>query len=526
MAVGTFYPGPEEAIRRARAAAAALADSRYPAIRRAVALRFSASMGLYATMPDDADRKQAERDLDAALALVKESAESDERNPFWNANWADTLNELTRGYRVLGVPAEAAHERVDAALAGVPDARGLRLFNRGNFWFGYGWEARTEAFAPDVPEGGFEALEKRLAIAREAFEEAWKVQPGSDETACRLMEIDKAVGGDRDTMELWFERALKANGDDRESCWSKLEWLDPKWHGSVEEMLAFGRACRDTKNSRTGITLLAADAHWRIAAKLGKYQRKYLALPEVWADIQSVYDEYLKHHPVDDVARSKYAVFSYLAGHHREAEVQFVALGDRLMQWRETPYVPLAQMKQNRTQNAEIVIGKRGDHTFPGWHFVAAQGDQGEWRVNIPVGAPHVEKPGLLGAEATHVWECSAGGVAYRIRVLELPPSLQKEGPERVLEAGRALVARELGAPPRNLRDTLLAARPTLEYDVDPPGTKPLRVRVKSIVLGNWFVELSVTASARDVNGREAREFFDSFAYQPRPQRSPEAVEP
>lgn len=519
--------GLEEAVQRARAAAQGLAASRYPAIRRAVALRFSASMALSGEDPGEENRKGAERDLDAALALLGESVAQDERNEFWETIWLDTLSELTRGYRTLGVPAEAAYERVDAGLARVADAKVLRLIYRGNFWYRYGWEARTQAFAPAVPAGGFDALEKRVAIAREAYEDAWKLQPGSGAVARELMDIDKSVGGDRATMELWFERAMKANGDDRAACWSKLDWLDPKWHGSYEDMLAFGRACRDTKNSRSGITLLVADAHFRIAGGFGgKKQNEYLASPEVWADIQPVYDEYLKHHPVDDVARSKFATLCYLSAHFREAEVQYVALGDRLTQWSEFPYVPLHQMKGNREHNAKIVMSKAGAIAFPGWHFVAGTNLDGEWRVNIPVGADHKEKPGILGADATHVWNCSADGITYGIRVLNLPLSLRDDSPKRVLDAARSVVAKERGAPPRNLRDTLLAARPAQEYDIDAPGLKPTQVRVKTIIIGAWLYELSVTASKSDVTGSAAREFFDSFAYQPLPKPSPDANEP
>jgi hypothetical protein len=170
-----------------------------------------------------------------------------------------------------------------------------------------------------------------------------------------MLEIEKGIGGDRATMELWFDRAMKADGDDRTACFSKLDWLDPKWHGSEEEMLAFGRACRDTKNWRTGITLLVADAHRRIACRLGGKQVEYMSLPTVWADIQPVYDEYLKHHPNDDVARSKFATFCYLGRHYREAQAQYVALGDRLTPWSEMPYVPFEDMKRNRSRTAEIL---------------------------------------------------------------------------------------------------------------------------------------------------------------------------
>ena len=41
-------------------------------------------------------------------------------------------------------------------------------------------------------------------------------------------------------MEEWFRRAMKADPGNYSACSSKLYYLEPKWHGSEEEMLAFG----------------------------------------------------------------------------------------------------------------------------------------------------------------------------------------------------------------------------------------------------------------------------------------------
>ena len=428
--------------------------------------------------------------------------------------WHDTVISIIKDYRELGVAPEAAYERADAKMANIPELEEMRLMVRGTFWFNYGWEARTQAFAPDVPAGGFRSLEERLAVARKAFEEAWKLRPENAYAAVHLMDIDKVDRG-RPCHDGAVVRARHEGG------WRYVGTpAGPNSTGSTPSGMApprrcshSGAQCRDTKNWRAGITLLVADAHWRIACMPGKNQNKYLALPEVWADIQSVYDEYLKHYPVDDVARSKFATFCYLSAHYREAEVQYVALGDNLTQWSEFPYVPLNQLKQNRERNAKIVLGKEGRITFPGWHFVGGTNEDGEWHINIPVEAPHQEKPGILGADASHVWNCSAGGITYGIRVLNLPPALRNDSPEHVLDAARSVVAKERGAQPRNLRDTLLAARPAQEYDVDAPGLKPMQLRVKTIVIGTWLYELSVTASKSDINSAAAREFFDSFAF-------------
>jgi len=160
-------------------------------------------------------------------------------------------------------------------------------------------------------------------------------------------------------MELWFDRAMKADGDRRSACLTKLDWLDPKWHGTDAEMLEFGRACRDTKNWRTGITLLVADAHFRHSSRFGRDDLiKYMASPEVWPDIASVYTEYLKHFPDDDAARSKYAGFCTMSNHFPEAQAQFEAVGDRLVQSTEFPFVPLQTLKQMRDYVAKAVSAK------------------------------------------------------------------------------------------------------------------------------------------------------------------------
>jgi hypothetical protein len=506
----------DELIRRRDAASRGLVASRYPAFRRASTLQAEGTQAIAGQSVGEAARKKGEADFNAALALLQESVASDERNEFWEEKWFDNLKELIRGYRKLGVAPEAAYKRVDAELAKHSEIKALRLQLRGFFWSAYGWEARTNAFASQVPQKAAEAFQRRLIDARKAYEEAWKLRPGDGRTAHGLLGIEKSIGGDRANMELWFKRAMEADANDRNACWSKLDWLDPKWYGTREEMLAFGRQCRDTKNWRAGITILVADAHLRIANMPGENQNKYLALPEVWADIQSVYDEYLKHNPEDVIARSKYAMLSYLGAHYREAEVQYVALGDHLTQWSEFPYVPLDRLKQNRERNARIVLGKEGRITFPGWHFVGGSDEDGEWHVNVPVAAPHQEKPGILGADATHVWNCSADGITYGIRLVSLPPALRNDSPERILDAARSVVAKERGAQPRDLCDTLLAARPAQEYCLDAPGLKPKQLRVKTITIGTWLYELSVTASKSDVTGNAAREFFDSFAFQPK----------
>ena len=79
---GKNYPGQEEMIRRMKVSGKALQASQYPAIRRAIALELAGTHALSVKNPSDADKKEAEAFFDASLALLPESAKSDERNEF------------------------------------------------------------------------------------------------------------------------------------------------------------------------------------------------------------------------------------------------------------------------------------------------------------------------------------------------------------------------------------------------------------------------------------------------------------
>ena len=260
-----------------------------------------------------------------------------------------TLGRLVQGYRKLGDDILVASKQVDDKLAKISELKVLRYQFRAIVRNTIGSEARTDAFAPDVPAGGFVIFEKNLVEARKAYEVAWKLRPDDSRTAAGFLGIEKAIGGERAVMEKWFGLAMNADGDNRDACLQKLDWLDPKWHGTAEEMLAFGHQCRDTKNWRAGITLLYCDSLLRMEGILPPEERVgYLYKPEHWAGIKAVFDEYLAHFPSDDIVRSKYAVMCRLAVHPLEGHAQFEILGDRLTQWPEIPYYPMETMKKMR----------------------------------------------------------------------------------------------------------------------------------------------------------------------------------
>ncbi len=146
-----------------------------------------------------------------------------------------------------------------------------------------------------------------------------------------MLPVLRGLGCERPEMETWFRRAMEADSDNYLACYQKMVWLDPKWHGSPEEVLAFGKACKATKNWWSKITLLGPECHY-FHVEIGPRDEfhRYLARADVWEDIRSTFEEYLGHRPDDAAARSSYAALAYFCGKEEESAKQFEIVGDRL----------------------------------------------------------------------------------------------------------------------------------------------------------------------------------------------------
>ncbi|CAN5833300.1 hypothetical protein BH23PLA1_BH23PLA1_11990 [soil metagenome] len=162
-----------------------------------------------------------------------------------------------------------------------------------------------------------------------------------------MISINIGLTGDRDDMELWFQRAIEANPNNRDACLHKMEWLEPKWHGSPEELLAFGRACRDSGNVRAGITLLSANAHWRFTQYLDpESTNRYFRSDSVIYEIMEVYQKYFDLFPSDNIERTNFAMYCALAGRINAAEVEFRAVGDDLLGSNLFPHDYILQIRE------------------------------------------------------------------------------------------------------------------------------------------------------------------------------------
>jgi hypothetical protein len=177
------------------------------------------------------------------------------------------------------------------------------------------WDARGFGWSDSVTDEGWKLFNERLATAREALEHAWVLNQKDPAIAQARMVVARGEGGNQNTMELWFDRAMAVNTNDYAVCEEKLTYLEPKWYGTPEKMISFGKWC--VKSTKWGgwVPLTLWDAHVRIynyytddSEKAGYWQR-----PDVWADVQASFDRFIVLNPTYDYIYQDYALYAYKA---------------------------------------------------------------------------------------------------------------------------------------------------------------------------------------------------------------------
>jgi len=175
------------------------------------------------------------------------------------------------------------------------------------------WLARGNDYANKVTQKGWESFSTNLVSAQSALEQAWKMNPKDVRIPIQMMNVMLGEGGGRDRMELWFDRAIKLDPGNYDACWNKLYYLEPKWYGSIEDMLTFGRECVKSTATQSKIPLILVNAHDEIYRQfIGKSeQSSYWQKPTVWNDVKSAYDRLLELNPDWVSYRHNYAQYAY-----------------------------------------------------------------------------------------------------------------------------------------------------------------------------------------------------------------------
>ncbi len=155
---------------------------------------------------------------------------------------ADTLEALPRG-RWESVVQQA--EASDSPNRWLIDMVG------GEYHYRMAWDARGSGFARTVTDEGWEGFETHLEQANERLTRAWEAHPDFPSVPARMISVSMGLGDSQE--RLWFERTVHAQFDYYPAYTRYLWSIRPRWHGSLNQMYAFGVECLKTDRFDTRV---------------------------------------------------------------------------------------------------------------------------------------------------------------------------------------------------------------------------------------------------------------------------------
>jgi hypothetical protein len=186
---------------------------------------------------------------------------------------------------------------------------------RGIYYTHYAWQGRSTAFGDKVTDEQWTLFEERLVAAETALNRAWELNPRDPRIACRMITVELGQGQGRPRMEMWFKRATDLDPNYPPAFSAKLYYLEPKWYGSPQDMIEFGRECVASTKWGGRAPLILCDAYETIVRTYVPLNQRPLFWKDskVWSDIESAIEKYAALNPQDNTWHEAYALYAYRA---------------------------------------------------------------------------------------------------------------------------------------------------------------------------------------------------------------------
>ena len=188
----------------------------------------------------------------------------------------------------------------------------------GDLYIEKAWRERGFGLASTVTEQGAAGFLKNLQLAEKNLRAAWEIDGTDTSIPISMITVCLGMGYPRAEMERWFKRAMRNNPNSYSAALAKAYYLEPKWHGSFEEMIAFGRECVANRFWGGKVPPMLRDIHRTIREYEHVSEGRYNSRPEVWADIRASYERYMEANPTDVLIRHDYARDAFNAGKYHD----------------------------------------------------------------------------------------------------------------------------------------------------------------------------------------------------------------
>lgn len=253
-------------------------------------------------MHADAGARIAAGRFDSLLAEADTDLQTQARLADGRWKLAILLGGMRRGFaQNAHSPADwQAHETALKSLAARhPDSPNAWLF-LAILAHSHAWAERGQGYADTVSEDGVAAFQRYLTQARTLLD-THKVPANPAWHALRL-NVGGALGESRASLDALFAAAIKRQPDYVQTWQARETYLEPKWGGRIEDVIALAQLGGRTVSAREGRGMMVEV----LAAAFDCNCNALMSHPGIdWAEVRASMDDVLQRWP-DDVNAQRY----------------------------------------------------------------------------------------------------------------------------------------------------------------------------------------------------------------------------
>lgn len=188
----------------------------------------------------------------------------------------------------------------------------VRLTLTGQAETQWAWALRGGGWASTVSQDGWKGFAEHIQLAHEALEKASKLRPDRPEAAALMITVAMAENAPPTVSRQWFNQAVAAQFDYL-PAYTKLMWnYAPRWLGSEQMVLEFGKACAATQRYDTEVPAMIYEACRALAVENAN-PRGVFSHPLVASAISETAQGYLQHSPASPARHRQLAAHSAIA---------------------------------------------------------------------------------------------------------------------------------------------------------------------------------------------------------------------
>jgi hypothetical protein len=222
------------------------------------------------------------------------------------------------------------YDQMEALLLKNWSKYGVTYLLQGKFYTDHAWKGRGSGYSDTVTPEQWELFFERLDMAEKALMKGMEVDPKEGRLPMQMITVASAQSKGLPEMRHWWEKAMEANPNNYDACDKLLYFLLPKWYGSREMMIEFGRECVASDKFGGTVPLILADVHDTYNRNNGPSDSSYWLEPDVWPDIKLAFERFFELNPKAISWRHNYARYAYWCQQWDALQEQINLMGDEI----------------------------------------------------------------------------------------------------------------------------------------------------------------------------------------------------